>query len=270
MEINNNYSTNISIAFEEIANAKRNYYSQFVLSHEPETDVFVQQIKEPDKKQRIISNLTEQRADFENEVLQYLLYMKHTSEIEPTKYIRKSILKGEKVKPTKEMLNLDVVLSRNKIPEAVTVYRCANPMDFGLPMETNDFIENFYKEGDYFRIPIYPRTSLRRGFAKQYAKACIKKDIRPIIFKINLPKGTRGIYLDDLKGEDKGIANWNEQEIVLERNRTFRFKDHTSHRYFEEIEIDKVPRWKIPFWKKIHNFGEEITINPKNKTWIKN
>ena len=250
-------------ALNEIVNAKKNYYSMLLASQNTELqqDEFVSsKKKEPDKKERIINSLIEQRDDFDGGILQYLLYMKHTSEIEPTKQIRKAVLEGKKLKPTKVMMNLDIVISRNKIPEDVTVYRCGNPMDFGLSMETDEFIKEFYKEGEYFRIPIYPRTSLRKGFAKQYAKACDKKGFRPIIFKINLPKGTRGIYLDDLKGENKGIANWNEQEIVLERNRTYRFKKHTSHRFYEEIEIDKVPRWKIPFWKKIHDFGKEINL----------
>lgn len=255
-------------ALQEMANAKMEYYrrlaipqnSEIIIS-EPQTDVFVSSKKEPDKKQRVISSLISQRDDFSEEVMKYLLYMKHAKHIKPTKQIREALLNGKKLKLTNEILNLDMAMRKSKIPEDVTVYRCSTPMDFGLPMETDDFIKMFYKEGELFRIPIYPRTTLRKDFAKQYARACIKKNIRPIIFKINLPKGTRAIYLDDMDGIARGIRNWNEQEIALERNRTFKFKSHTSHRYYEEIEIDRVPRWKIPFWKKIHDFRKEIGVD---------
>ncbi len=71
----------------------------------------------------------------------------------------------------------------------------------------------------------------------------------------NTPKGTPGIYMEKL-GLSK-IGNYgNEEEVLIARNLTYKFKSHTQKEGYDLIELDIVHN--KPFWKKIHEFWNEI------------
>jgi len=143
---------------------------------------------------------------------------------------------------------LDRVIAQTKIPRSTTLYRVSTPMDFGLPnVTTEDFIKRFYKKGKVFSIPIFPNTSLERNVAENF----LYNDQRRLMFKINVPKGTNGVYMEKL-----GTDISDEQEVLLARNLLYKFKKHTSMSNHDIIEVDVIP--KKPRFKTVHTFWKEM------------
>lgn len=145
---------------------------------------------------------------------------------------------------TKEV---DSIVSQNFIPRDIVLYRGAGSYDFGLSLSPKDFIDKYYKKGRLFKIPIYPETSLDKSVAKSFAE-------ENILFKINTPKGTNGIYMENL-GLEKTGSYGNEEEILLARDLIYKFKSYVQENGQDIIELDIVK--KKPFWKKIHEFWKE-------------
>lgn len=142
----------------------------------------------------------------------------------------------------------DKLIKQGYIPKDTVLYRGATPNDFGMKdLKSNEFVKRFYKKGKLFKIPIYPETSLNKEVGKFFAA-------NNILFKIHVPKGTQGIYMEKLAWAKSG-AYANEEEILLPRNLVYKFKSHAQENGYELIEIDIV-RSK-PFWKKIHEFWTE-------------
>ena len=153
-------------------------------------------------------------------------------------------------------IKLDELIVQGRLPRATTLYRGASPYDFGLHrMDSKEFIKRFYKKGRIFRIPTYPETSLDRKVGEEYAKG-------RILFKFNASEGTPSIYMEELKVPLSG-GYGNEEEIMLARDMLYKFKNHIETTDFDIIEIDVVK--KAPFWKKVHEFWNEV---PK-KYWEK-
>lgn len=144
---------------------------------------------------------------------------------------------------------LDNLIIQGYLPKDTILYRGATPYDFGLSdISSQEFIKKFYKKGRLFKIPIYPETSLDMKIGESFANG-------NIMFKINTPKGTPGIYMEKL-GLSK-IGNYgNEEEVLIARNLTYKFKSHTQKEGYDLIELDIVHN--KPFWKKIHEFWNEI------------
>ena len=153
-------------------------------------------------------------------------------------------------------IKLDELIAQGRLPRATTLYRGASPYDFGLHrMDSKEFIKRFYKKGRIFRIPTYPETSLDRKIGEEYAKG-------RILFKFNAGEGTPSIYMEELNVPLSG-GYGNEEEIMLARDLLYKFKNHIETPDFDIIEIDIVK--KAPFWKKVHEFWNEV---PK-KYWEK-
>lgn len=153
-------------------------------------------------------------------------------------------------------IKLDELIAQGKLPRAATLYRGASPYDFGLhKMDSKEFIKRFYKKGKIFRIPTYPETSLDKKIGEEYAKG-------RILFKINAGKNTPAIYMEDLNVPLTG-GYGNEEEVMLARDMLYKFKNHIETPEFDIIELDIVK--KAPFWKKVHEFWNEV---PK-KYWEK-
>lgn len=146
---------------------------------------------------------------------------------------------------------LDNLIKQGFLPKNVVLYRGATPYDYGLSdMSCKNFIKQFYKKGKLFKIPIYPKTSLERTIGEDFAKG-------RILFKINAPKGTPAIYMEKL-GVPKTGNYANEEEILLARNLTYKFKSHIQKDGYDLIEVDIVSN--KPFWKKIHEFWNEVNL----------
>lgn len=140
---------------------------------------------------------------------------------------------------------LDNLIIQGYLPKDTILYRGATPYDFGLSdISSQEFINRFYKKGRLFKIPIYPETSLDKKIGESFANG-------NIMFKINTPKGTPGIYMERL-GLPKTGSYGNEEEVLLARNLIYKFKSHTQKEGYDLIELDIVPN--KPFLKKIHEF----------------
>src|SRR5574344_923138 len=145
-----------------------------------------------------------------------------------------------------DLKELDDLISQSSIPRNTTLYRGATPYDFGLDqLNSSGFISKFYKKGRCFNIPIYPETSLEKSIGEDFAR-------NKILFKINTPKGTKGIYMEGLPVQSTNYGN--EQEILLPRNLIYKFKNLTQCDNYSMIELDILP--KKPFWKKIFSFNQ--------------
>lgn len=144
---------------------------------------------------------------------------------------------------------LDKLIEQGYIPRDTVLYRGATPYDFGMrDLESKEFIKKFYKKGRLFKIPIYPETTLDKEVGESFAK-------NRILFKINAPKGTSGIYMEKL-GLAKSGYYGNEEEVLLPRDLVYKFKSYTQENGYDLIELDIVK--SKPFWKKIHEFWNEI------------
>ena len=144
---------------------------------------------------------------------------------------------------------LDKLIEQGYIPRDTVLYRGATPYDFGMSdLESKEFIKKFYKKGRLFKIPIYPETTLDKEVGESFAK-------NRILFKINAPKGTSGIYMEKL-GLAKSGYYGNEEEVLLPRDLVYKFKSHTQENGYDLIELDIVK--SKPFWKKIHEFCAEL------------
>lgn len=167
------------------------------------------------------------------------------------RYIRSKIMKASCYSSylEAETQRLDKLIEQGYIPRDIVLYRGATPYDFGLShISSQEFIKKFYKKGRLFKIPIYPETSLDKEIGKSFAK-------NRILFKINVPKGTQGIYMENLGLPKTGYFG-NEEEVLLPRDLVYKFKSHTQENGYDLIELDIV-RSK-PFWKKIHEFWAEL------------
>ena len=105
---------------------------------------------------------------------------------------------------------------------------------------------------------------MRKGFAKYYARE-IKKTTKekPLLLKIHVPKGTNGIYADEMPHILPKVVSQVEEEIILPRNSIFRFKTRSEHSNYEQVDIDLIKSfWQVPFFKKIHNFNKELNLPP--------
>lgn len=224
-------------------------------------------------KRELIDNLIRQRnaisIKFKTHTPEeYLTYAKNCCEIEPTKRIRQALFQNKIIFfPTKEMRFLDRIISKSKLPQDTILYRCCTPCDFGLPITSKEFIDTYYKKGDYFKNPVYSRTTLRKNFAKYYAREIKKanKGItdKPIFFKIYAPKGTNGIFADELPDILPRVISQMEEEIILPRNSIFRFRTRSEHSNYEQIDVDLISSWfKVPFFTRIHNFRLESNFPP--------
>jgi len=111
-------------------------------------------------------------------------------------------------KNTKEMgsaiKEIDTALAKTQIPENITVFR-------GMPSEI--LPENAV--GVEFRDDGYGSTSLDYKMAEKFARWTREDGFTPAIVEIRVPKGTEGIFMDELW--DNG-----ESEILLPRGTSYR------------------------------------------------
>lgn len=209
-------------------------------------------------KENGYTSLTEKMLQQREEIQEYFDYGYGETNIQCLKNIKNTygqmnfnIRHGE---PTKTK-HLDYILENSKIPENATLYRGATPYDFGIECSTissNKFLDYFFKKGEYFKIPIYPNTSLNKNIV-------LDRFGRPrfdgkIIYKIKAPKGTQGIYMENIPGIDKLIGN--EEEVLLNKDLVYKFKNRTKYFGRDIVEIDLVQQ--PPKNVKIHDFAQEI------------
>ena len=148
---------------------------------------------------------------------------------------------------------LSYIIKSSPMLENAVLYRGCGPYDFGVEfasMQSEEFLDIFFKKGDYFTIPIYPNTSLDKNIALKFAR----QDGR-ILFKINAPKGTSGVYMENLPNMEE-IGN--EEEIILDKNLIYKFKKRTKFFGYNLVEIDVVPNPKRG--ATIHNFAKEVSF----------
>lgn len=151
---------------------------------------------------------------------------------------------------------LDNSIKQSKIPEDVILYRGTCPYDFGLLDMSDEFIEKFYKKDRLFQIPIFPSTSLKKSIGEKFAQKYTSDDLnlKGLLYKINCPKDTNGIYMEKLK-LSPSHDELGEEEILLPRNLIYQFKSLTEKNNYIEIELDIIK--KKPVLKKIHEFWKE-------------
>ena len=148
---------------------------------------------------------------------------------------------------------LDKIIRQCSIPKDIVLYRGLSPYDWGLPagMESKDFLDIVYKKGKIFTMPKYIETSLLEERGKDFAKD------GKILFKLNVPKNTNGIYMERLGKAEQAFGN--EEEIMLARNLSCKFKNRQVVDGQEIIEVDILKR--KPILKKIHKFWQEVNKN---------
>ncbi len=151
--------------------------------------------------------------------------------------------------------DMDSILSCCQIPERITLYRAGTPHDFGGScsiIDTQKFLDVFYKKGRYFTIPIFPNTTFDRKIVESYINIGTNGSVRRFLYKMNVPAGTNGVYMEKLKGSRIGQ---NEEEVLLARDLVYRFKDRIPYFTHDEIEVDIVN--KVPPKCRVHNFTKE-------------
>jgi len=159
---------------------------------------------------------------------------------------------GETQKYSIELL--DNIISQSTIPRNITLYRGASPYDFSSQFTSYNlgssyFLDNMYEDGKYFRIPIFPNTTLDKKVGERFAA---HGDEDKILFKINAPKGTPGVYTECLEGS---VIKENEQEVILARDLVYKFKRRIPFFNHNIVEIDVVKN--PPKGAVIHDFGKE-------------
>lgn len=120
--------------------------------------------------------------------------------------------------------NIHNALDKSFLPEDTLLYRGVNA----------DFIENVFKDKDISMIikgyPTYSAKNLKKARAFLIGKTFVEKGfmsttysenrlfVRPIILKINAPKGLNALVLDDISGGD-------EKEILIKNDYQWKITD---------------------------------------------
>ena len=212
------------------------------------------------KKSSLIQKMTEQREKLDDESLRELRIMKSTLE-NASKYIRTPFyaMVGDYNYDT--IKKLDNAIAKCEIPQKTTLYRGTNTGEFIFDdiINSNEFLNAFYKDGDYFTIETYPCTSLSEKVSKSFIN-----NEGGLLFKINVPKGTHGVYME---GMPDTWSEKNEEEILLARDLIYRFKSRTPYFTRDEIELDIIPFDKLPKQAKVHNYQREVQKIKENGTF---
>jgi len=155
---------------------------------------------------------------------------------------------------------VEELLSKGHLLSDTVLYRVSSPFDFGyscMGLSSKDFLNIFYKKGDYFTIPIFPNTTVDN--------TVLKKFFRPdgsanIIFKINAPKGTPCVTLEKL--QNAKYQSSDEKEILLQHGLTYRFKQRIPYLKYDVVELDLVNN--VPKHAIVHNFADETETMYEN------
>ena len=83
-------------------------------------------------------------------------------------------------------------------------------------------------------MPIYPNTSLNKQIAIDFAG----NDCSKAVWQFNIPKGTKGVWMEGLSEGSVDIKARNEEEVLLQRNLPCRFKKRTPYFAYDLIEVD--------------------------------
>lgn len=160
---------------------------------------------------------------------------------------------------------LDYIIKNSKLPKNLRLYRGCTAYDFGVDfagIPTDKFLDYFFEEGKYFKIPIYPNTTLDKEILKERFSDVFSRG--NIIFIINAPKGTNAVYMEELSNKKSYTEIGNEQEILLDKNLTYQFKKRTKYMGRDVVEIDLIQN--PPKEAKIHDFNKELkTIKQAGK-----
>ena len=212
------------------------------------------------KKSSLIQKMTEQREKLDDESLRELRIMKSTLE-NASKYIRTPFYAMVGDYNYDRIKKLDNAIAKCEIPQKTTLYRGTNTGEFIFDdiINSNEFLNAFYKDGDYFTIETYPCTSL----SEEISKSFINYE-GGLLFKINVPKGTHGVYME---GMPDTWSEKNEEEILLARDLIYRFKSRTPYFTRDEIELDIIPFDKLPKQAKVHNYQREVQKMKENGTF---
>ncbi len=147
--------------------------------------------------------------------------------------------------------DLDAVIAQSEIPQDIVLYRGGSPWDFGFSgASSKEFLDKFYKQGRSFQIPTFLEASLDKQVAESFADG-------KILYKINVPRGTKGVYMENLSLSKNSAecVNWcNEEEILLPRNLVARYKDRIKTDAYEIVEIDLIPENSL--MEKVSRFWE--------------
>jgi len=151
-----------------------------------------------------------------------------------------------------DLQRLDIALSKCRIPKNAILYRATGAYEFSFDdyIPTKEFLDKFYKKGEYFTIVTYPDTSVEKKCSERFTNK--SKDI---IYKINAPRGTTGAYIE---GIPEAWDKINEDEVLLARNLIYRFKNMKPYFTHQEIELDIVDAKKLPKKAIVHNYTDEI------------
>lgn len=185
-------------------------------------------------KETLIKKLEKQRRKikFKDDVYsldEFLAYnVKDSSGMNANTYIRY----GEE----SPLINqLDAIMNQTNLPEMV-VYRGAHKGDFCSPSDLtlDEFLDTIFKEGECFNLPIFANTSLNKKVAEKFAGNNRDK----FIWKFNVSKGTKGIWMENLNAGAQQIKDNCEDEVLLQRNLPCRFKNRIPYFTHDLIEVD--------------------------------
>ncbi len=189
----------------------------------------------PQKKQdndKIIQEMEQQRSqiNFCNKYYSLSSFLSHEIKNSCGLNVNTYIRWGEK---NNNISKMDDIISQTSLPK-MTLYRGSSKSDFCLPRaNSQEFLDKTFQKGKCFRIPIYPNTSLNKKIAQDYAM-----NNGDILWRFNVPKGTKGVWMENLSEIEEKINKRNEQEVLLQRNLPCKFKNRTPYFTHDLVEAD--------------------------------
>lgn len=178
----------------------------------------------------------------------------------------------------------DLFMKAPKTSEKLTVYRGMKFISPKLEAKMVSQLTNL-KKGDHFIFKNYLSTSLLNQVALDFLESYFteKKEAKCCLFKINIPKNTRLIYLDsDLTGfkflktknnEDVRQILFSEYEILLPRSSKLRFEKryNISGKVPMSCKLENIKKGQITdiivyemTYVDIDKKREQFSTNPEN------
>ena len=188
-------------------------------------------------KAKLISEMEKQRNNISFQDSHYTLDSFLASEIKDSSgmNVNSYIRWGEANSRCSEVSKMDKIMSQTSLPK-MTLYRGGGHGDLclGEAGYSSEIFDKIFHEGECFVIPIYPNTSLNKKVAIDFAgEECSK-----IVWQFNVPRGTKGIWMEGLSKGEEVIKARNEEEVLLQRDLPCMFKKRTPYFTYDLIEVD--------------------------------